>query len=44
MDGVRAAVRQVLAHPLLHMSQQLLQTEEESEVNRERSTHLTKAI
>lgn len=32
MDGVGAAVRQVLAHPLLHMAQQLLPGEEGSEV------------
>lgn len=32
VDGVGAAVRQVLAHPLLHMGQQLLPRGEGSEV------------
>lgn len=32
MDGVGAAVRQVLAHPLLHMGQQFLPRGEGSEV------------
>lgn len=32
VDGVRAAEGQVLAHPFLHMSQQLLQKQQRSEV------------